>query len=63
MHGVLTPKVEQIESRLYIGVHTAQPKDGLKSCRVGQHALPPQLELKQFCQKQLNLSLNGDVVL
>jgi hypothetical protein len=60
MHGVLTPKVVPIVSMFIIGT---QQDDGLKSVRAGQHDLPPHVVLKQFCQKQLNLSLNGDVVL
>jgi hypothetical protein len=60
MHGVLKPKVEPMASRQYIAT---QQDDGLKSCRIGQQLLPPHVELKQFCQKQLNLSLNGVVAL
>jgi hypothetical protein len=29
----------------------------------GQQFLPPHVQLQQFCQKQLNLSLNGVVAL
>jgi hypothetical protein len=58
MHGVLTPKVDPIWSLMNA---ETQLLEGLKSCLCGQHPLPPHVELQQFCQKQLNLSLYGDV--